>query len=618
MVPAAAGALAMSAALGMVAEPLCAAEKEGRVLILNGLDTYLPAYLAINDAMRASLANETSKRIVYFSEALDSQRFSIESLEPELMSLLTKKYGAIRIDVVVAVSRPAIQFFERHGEQLWPGARGVYEAFSAEYVGPMALPANVSAIVGYPNEAETIALAERMQPNARRIVVITGVSDVDKTAEQQARDALSTSIKRTAVEFLSGLPLQELLVRVAAEPPDSIIIYLSEFRDRDGRPYTPREVLRAISQISVAPIYGTAETYVGSGMAAGIMESYEDKGRLVAEQVRAALAELPVDPSRSSLKTPNRCMADARALRRWSLDERRLPDGCEIRFAERSLWRRYAWQIAAALAIIAAQTMLIVTLLTQRRRRRVAEAEVRKGLSEVAHMNRRVSMGELSASIAHELNQPLGAIRNNAGTAEILIKAQPPRLEEVAEILADIKRDDQRASDIITRIRSLLRKSDFQVREMDLNEAIEQIVKLLAGEASARGVFIQAELAPGLPKVSADNVQLQQVILNLALNGMEAMHDLRADRRLLTIRSRRANDREAEISVADSGAGIAEESIRSIFDPFVTTKPGGMGMGLAISRTIIEAHRGGIRAENSPEGGAVFHFTLPFASDSLS
>ena len=198
----AAGALAMSAALGMVAEPLCAAEKEGRVLILNGLDTYLPAYLAINDAMRASLANETSKRIVYFSEALDSQRFSIESLEPELMSLLAKKYSALRIDVVVAVSRPAIQFFERHGDQLWPGARGVYESFSAEYVGPMALPANASEIVGYPNEAETIALAERMQPNARRIVVITGVSDVDKTAEQQARDALSTSTKRTVVEFL--------------------------------------------------------------------------------------------------------------------------------------------------------------------------------------------------------------------------------------------------------------------------------------------------------------------------------------------------------------------------------------------------------------------------------
>ena len=110
-------------------------------------------------------------------------------------------------------------------------------------------------------------------------------------------------------------------------------------------------------------------------------------------------------------------------------------------------------------------------------------------------------------------------------------------------------------------------------------------------------------------------MQLQQVILNLALNGMDAMHDLPADKRLLTIRSKRANDREAEISVTDSGAGIAEESIRSIFDPFVTTKPDGMGMGLAISRTIIEAHRGQIRAENSPVGGAVFYFTLPFALD---
>lgn len=614
----AAGALAMSAVLGIVAAPASAAEQEARVLILNTADTSLPGHRVIENAMRASLDSDTTRQVAYFFESIDAYRFSMEALEPELLALFSKKYRALPIDVVVAVSRPAIEFFGRYGKQLWPGARVVYNAFSAEYGGRVALPPNVGGVVSYQDVAGTIALARRLRPNPRRIVVISGASEVERSAAQLAADALSTSANQAPVEFLSGLPLQELLARVADEPADAIIIYLTQYRDRDGRPYTPREVLRAISKISVAPVYGTYETYLGFGVAAGQMESYEEEGRLIAEQVLTALAGGPFDPSHALLKTPNRCIADARALERWSLDERRLPDGCEIRFAERSLWRRYAWQIAAALAIIAAQTMLIVTLLTQRRRRRVAEAEVRKGLSEVAHMNRRVSMGELSASIAHELNQPLGAIRNNAGAAEILIKAQPPRLEEVAEILADIKRDDQRASDIITRIRSLLRKSDFQVREMDLNEAIEQIVKLLAGEASARGVFIQAELAPGLPKVSADNVQLQQVILNLALNGMEAMHDLRADRRLLTIRSRRANDREAEISVADSGAGIAEESIRSIFDPFVTTKPGGMGMGLAISRTIIEAHRGGIRAENSPEGGAVFHFTLPFASDSLS
>ncbi len=224
-------------------------------------------------------------------------------------------------------------------------------------------------------------------------------------------------------------------------------------------------------------------------------------------------------------------------------------------------------------------------------------------------------MGELSASIAHELKQPLSAIRYNAGAAKMLIGAEPPKLEEVAEILEDIKRDDQRATDIIDRIRSLLRKTEFEVRSMDLNEAIDQIIMLLAGEASNKGVFVNVELEPGLQKVSADSVQLQQVIVNLALNGMEAMHDLPPEKRILAIRSKRANDREAEVSVGDLGAGIAEESIRSIFDPFVTTKPGGMGMGLAISRTIVEAHRGQIRAENSPAGGAVFYFTLPFALD---
>ena len=149
----------------------------------------------------------------------------------------------------------------------------------------------------------------------------------------------------------------------------------------------------------------------------------------------------------------------------------------------------------------------------------------------------------------------------------------------MVEILDDIKADDQRASDIIDRIRNLVRKTEFEVRSLDLNEAIDKIMKVLAGEASNRGVFVKAELEPGLSKVSADSVQLQQVILNLALNGMEAMQDLPADKRFLTIRSQRANDRQAEVSVADSGGGIAEESIGTIFDPFVTTKPGGMGMG---------------------------------------
>ena len=253
--------------------------------------------------------------------------------------------------------------------------------------------------------------------------------------------------------------------------PDAIVVYLAQFRDRLGRPYTPRELLRAVSAKSAAPIYGVVETYIGFGMAAGIAESYVDHGKLIAQRIGEALAGRPVSPDSVALSVPSRCIADARALQRWSLDERRLPEGCDIRFANSSYWREHWWQIVTALAIIVGQSLLIATLIAQKRRSRVAEAESRKRLAEMAHMNRRVALGEMSASIAHELNQPLGAIYNNAGAAEILLKTDPPKLDEVKEILADIKRDDQRASDIIARIRKLLRKSDFELRETDLNEA---------------------------------------------------------------------------------------------------------------------------------------------------
>jgi two-component system sensor kinase FixL len=160
----------------------------------------------------------------------------------------------------------------------------------------------------------------------------------------------------------------------------------------------------------------------------------------------------------------------------------------------------------------------------------------------------------------------------------------------------------------------MLRKVKAEVEDVDLNEAIEDTMKLLSQDAKGRGVSLQAELAPNLPKVRADRVQVQQVILNLALNAMEAMHGQPAEHRKVLIRSARANGDEAQVSVADSGIGIAAELLPRIFNPFVTTKPSGMGLGLSISRTIVESHGGRIRAENLPVGGAAFHFTLPFVS----
>jgi signal transduction histidine kinase len=598
----------------MVAAPASGAEEEARVLILNGLDPYLPAYMAIDSAMRASLAKETNRRIVLYSEPLDAQRFSGESLEPEVLALLTKKYRSVKIDVVVTVMQPALEFFKRHGDALWPGARVVFHGIPELTVEPRTLPPNAVGLVNVDDFEGTVRLAQLLQPNARRILVIGGSSPLDMELDRRARDLVPPMADKAEVEFLAGAPLPDVLTRVGTEPADTIILYLTEFRDRNGRPYLPREVLRAISNASAAPVYGLFETYVGSGVAAGNMEFYADRGRRVGELVRETLNGRSYPPGQAVFTVPSRCVADARALRRWSLDADRLPDGCDVRFADRPLWRQYWWQLTLAFAILLAQSLLIASLLRQRRRRQVAEAESRARFSEMAHMNRRVAMGGLAASIAHELNQPLGAIYNNAGAAQILIKSDPPNLQEVAEILDDIKQDDKRASEVIARIRTMLRKTAVNVEEVDVNEIIGDTMKLLSADASAKGISLSAELEPGLRRVRADRVQVQQVLLNLALNAVEAMRERPEGTRKLIVRSGRASNHDAQVSVVDSGPGIDAALLPHIFDAFVTSKSGGMGLGLSISRTIVEAHGGRIKAESLPGGGAAFHVTLPFAT----
>jgi len=594
--------------------PVAALAQEARVLILNGLDPYLPAYLAIDSAMRASLAGETARRIVLYSEPLDAQRFAVESLEPETLALLTKKYRSLHVDVVVTVTKPAFDFFVRHGDRLWPGARLVFHGLPDPGAERPVVPPDAIGLVNRDDFRGTVDLARRLQPDARRILVVGGTSPLDSELAQRARQVVPPLAGTASVEFLTGLPLPELLARVAAEPADTIVLYLSQFRDRDGRPYLPREVLRAMSDASAAPIYGLFETYIGSGVAAGSMEFYEDRGRLVGKLVRDVIAGKPIPPGDAVSSVPSRCVADARALARWSLSERLLPSGCEIRFADRPLWRQYVWQIALTLAILVGQTLLIVALIAQRRRRRQAEAESQARFSEMVHMNRRVAMGGLAASIAHELNQPLGAIYNNAAAAQILIKADPPKLNEVGEILNDIKQDDRRASEVIARIRQMLRKTPSSVEDLDLNEVIGETLKLLAPGAAEKGVSLHADFEPRLSKVRADRVQVQQVILNLALNAMEAMHEQHEGERRLVIRTCPASATEAGVSVTDSGAGIDSSMLPRIFEAFATSKPSGMGLGLSISRTIVEAHGGTMHAENLPGGGAKFRFTLPFAS----
>jgi PAS domain S-box-containing protein len=242
---------------------------------------------------------------------------------------------------------------------------------------------------------------------------------------------------------------------------------------------------------------------------------------------------------------------------------------------------------------------------TERRR---AEEE-RQAL---AHANRVVTMGQLTASIAHEVNQPIAAARNNAAAALRFLSRDPPDLEEVREALVCILNDADRAGDVIGGIRKLIRKTPAPRDDcLDINEAIREVIVLTRGEALKNGSSVQMQLAEGLPRIQGDRVQLQQVVLNLILNAVEAMSSVDDARRELSISTGRRGADETLVKVRDSGPGIDPEHLERVFDSFYTTKPSGMGLGLAICRSIVDAHGGRLWADANEPRGAVFQFTVP-------
>ncbi|MGD0417703.1 MAG: ATP-binding protein [Terriglobales bacterium] len=244
-----------------------------------------------------------------------------------------------------------------------------------------------------------------------------------------------------------------------------------------------------------------------------------------------------------------------------------------------------------------------------------SEQETQLLRREVAHVARVTMMGQLASALAHEINQPLGAILRNAEAAELFMQDASPDLDEIRAIVADIRKDDQRAGAVIDRMRGLLKRQPLNTRELDVSELVGDVRALVRADAAARQVKLEVHVPGDLPPVRGDRVHLQQVLLNVILNGMDALDGTSGTENRISVIVSRNGNQTVEIAVSDTGSGIPADKLAHIFDPFFTTKPNGMGMGLPISRTIIEAHGGRFWAENNASGGATFRFTLPIAEE---
>jgi len=239
--------------------------------------------------------------------------------------------------------------------------------------------------------------------------------------------------------------------------------------------------------------------------------------------------------------------------------------------------------------------------------------------SELTRNGRLTALGQLASALAHELSQPLGAILRNAEAAELHLNSPSPNLDELRAIVTDIRKDDQRAGDVIEKMRALIKRRTLQMHPLVLNELVQDVISLVHSDAMARHVVLDCVMTPGLPLVSGDRVHLSQVLLNLIINGMDAMQTCPASLKRMVIEAQPRERGRIEVAVTDSGPGVPAELIDKVFDPFYTTKSGGLGMGLPISRTIIEAHGGRMWAELAPGGrGLTFRFTLFQAQGAMS
>ena len=403
-----------------------------------------------------------------------------------------------------------------------------------------------------------------------------------------------------------------------AHLPDRTVLFLFSTQvDATGRSVQPMRACGLVAAAANQPLFSLQRHELGCGITGGLLRDFKVAGRLLAERALLQLNGQAISDAIVPAERFSALVFDTRQLKRWHIAESRLPAGSLLQFEERSLWHDYRAQVIGAGAIGVLQTLLIGWLLVEYRQRRRAEAEVGARLQEtrtqlvtITHLDRRAAMGEVTAAIAHELNQPLGAILHNAEAGELMMESGNSSREEICQVFADIRRIATRAAGIIQRLRGLLRKKELETLPVDVNELTHDTVALVRPVASAKGVHVEPDLETDPRSILGDEIHLQQVLLNVLLNGIDAMSATPRERRRLVVKTT-TTGHHVEISVRDFGHGIRAETVSKIFEPFFTTKGEGMGIGLSIARTIIEAHGGCIAARNNPDGGATIWFTLP-------
>ena len=611
-----AGLIAPHTASSQAPPPPPPVRQRTRILILYGHNPNAPGVVQFIQRLKPIVREQVPTGLEIYDENLDLDRFTDLARSRQLVAYFADKYRGVRPDVIVTEGSAALQFATERLRHLFPDVPIVYgNAFEPTF-DFSTLPAHVIGRRLSVPFAQTFALAHALQPNVERVVLVAGSAWTDSIMAAEAVHQITPLLNGSRLEVYRDWSYDGLLDSLRRVLPGALVL-LSQFRkDNTGRDLIPGDQIGILTRAASVPMYGIARNWIGEGIVGGGVMDFADEGTHVGRLVVQILGRASNDPWPVAEPVASSVVVDWRQLERWHLPEDRLPPGTEVLFRPRSLWARYRGAILGVLGLIVLQSLLIALLLVERRRRTRAQRVANETRAQVEHMGRVATVSGLAAAVSHDLGQPLTAIRMNAEAAARLLALTPPAVDEVRAALGEIVSDDRRAAEIIDHFRTLFKKHDPISATVDLNDLCQLTAQLLDHEVALRRARLVLELDPKTPLVRGDPVQLQQALINLALNALDALATATTDREVII--STLADNRGVEVRVTDTGPGLPPDVKKRLFEPFFSTKPHGLGMGLTIVRSIVERHRGVLRADNGPDKGARFTMTLPATEASSS
>ena len=581
-----------------------------QVLVLQSVDRGSLVFDRFTANFRTSLQERAGQAITLVEFVVTPAGFT-ESPENAIIDFLQSLFrGGRTPDLIVTVGGPATAFVRANRQRLFPQTPVLFAATETRFLRGADLAddeTSVTVSIDYTRLVDDIL---QLLPATQNLLMVTGSGPLGRFWRSELERNFERYRGRLAFIWSDDLSYEQLQQRAATLPPHSAIFYLSSGTFAEGGWQNEERTLADFSSHATAPVFGVQSVWLGAGIVGGRLLYIEDLGALAADvAVRILNGESP-----ANIRMPPRLQGaaafDARQLRRWNISESRLPAASDIRFRGPSLWRDYRLEVLGVLGVLVIQSALIAGLLYQRRARQRAEIESRRNLALAADANRRATMSALTGSIAHELSQPLNSILHNAQAGEMLVSSNRATPEELHEILSDIHSANVRATRIIERHRTMLKNRQLEKKRLDVHAVVRESVALVAHEAKAKQINVEIDLPSNPCFIIGDHVLLQQVLVNLMMNAIDAMADTAPDRRRITLRNQ-ISAGSVKVSVGDVGPGLPADVSGQVFEPFVTTKTNGLGIGLTIARTIVEAHGGQMDARDNPDGGAIFSVTLP-------